>query len=571
MRISSLAALFVILAFGCAPGGLGRSDGGPGGDARDPTSGCSSRVDSDGDGIADSREGTGDSDGDGVPNVGDSDSDNDGITDVVEGGMPADPCSPVDSDLDGVPDFLDADSDNDGLPDAEEVAAGTDPRQADTDGDGVSDLGERAAGTDPTDAGSTIPAGDFFVVLPYFGERQMRPLRFGTEIKQADVYFLVDMTGSMQGERTNLINGLLSVIIPGIQGEIDNVHFGVGGFDDYPVGGFGDGGDVPYYNLRDIGPFDDDIGGWSVPAGPTTCPPSIGQINPGAPNSRPDILEAVEGLPCHRGDDAPESYVPAMHATATGMGLTWSGGSVPDRLNCPARPDDLGRPVGYPCFRAGSLPIILLFGDNSFHNGPGGASPYSFPAPDYDQTVSALTGIGARVIGIFSGGASSGARNHFVQIATDTGAVRSDASPLVFDIAGNGSGLDTTVVDAVRDLVGGVPQDVSTITENVEGNPDGFDATTFIQSIVPLEGYNGVQSGPMPGVTYASKDMTTFYGVIPGTAVEFTVDFYNDVRPPADVAQVFQATIVVMGNGVARLDQRNVYIIVPPDGAVIVI
>ena len=251
--------------------------------------------------------------------------------------MPADPCAPADSDLDGTPDFLDTDSDNDGVPDAEEAANGTNPTQADTDGDGVSDLAERAAGTDPNDPSSTIDPGDFFVVLPYLGPREMRPLRFGTNIEQADVYFLVDMTGSMGQERTNLINGLLSVIIPGIQAEIDNVQFGAGGFDDYPVGDFGDPQDLPYYNLRDIAPFDEDLGGWSVGAGPTTCPPSIGTIQASGANGRPDILEAVEGLPCHSGDDAPESYVPAMHATATGMGLTWPGGSVPDRLNCPAR------------------------------------------------------------------------------------------------------------------------------------------------------------------------------------------------------------------------------------------
>jgi hypothetical protein len=53
--------------------------------------------------------------------------------------------------------------------------------------------------------------------------------------------------------------------------------------------------------------------------------------------------------------------------------------------------------------------------------------------------------------------------------------------------------------------------------------------------------------------------------------VEFTVDFWNDVRPPAATAQVFQARIIVVGNGVARLDQRRVFIIVPPEGGTILI
>ena len=581
LLVSSFLA--IALAIGCAParsgppggdppggddGGTGDRDGGPG-------SGCSDTTDTDGDGIADQREGTADLDGDGIPNNLDDDSDGDGIPDSVEGGG-GDPCSPRDSDLDGTIDALDTDSDNDGVSDADELAAGTDPTNIDTDGDGITDLGEAAAGTDPTDPGSTIPAGDFFVVLPYNGDHVPRPLRFGTNINQADVYFLVDMTGSMGGERTNLINGLVSVIIPGIQAAIPNVEFGAGGFDDYPYSGYGGGNDQPYYNLRDIGPFDEDRGGWSIAAGPTTCPSNtatkdIGQIT-GAPNGRSDILEAVEGLPCHGGSDGPESYVPAMNSTATGSGLDWPGGSVPARGACPTYPDEVGTRRGYPCFRPGSLPIVILFGDYNFHNGPGGAAAYTaIPgAPTYDATVAALTGIGARVIGIWSQGAG---RADYESVARDTGAVRADGTPLVFTIDPSGSGLDSTVVDAVSDLVGGTPQDVDTVTENVTTppNPDNFDATRFIKSIIPYEGYNGTSSGPMPGVTYASKDMTTFYQVIPGTEVEFTVDFWNDVRPPAETAQIFRARIVVMGNGVARLDERMVYIVVPPDGSIILI
>jgi hypothetical protein len=72
-------------------------------------------------------------------------------------------------------------------------------------------------------------------------------------------------------------------------------------------------------------------------------------------------------------------------------------------------------------------------------------------------------------------------------------------------------------------------------------------------------------------VSYTSKDSTTFHQVIPGTQVEFAVDFWNDVRRPADVAQIFQARIIVMGNGVARLDERRVYIVVPPEGTILLI
>ena len=562
--------LVVALATGCSAETRGRpGDGGVRSDGM--VYGCDNRTDTDGDGIADAVEGTSgasdDRDGDGIPDAEEARSGN--------------PCAPADSDGDGTPDFLDTDSDNDGLTDGRERDEGTDPTRTDTDGDGVTDLGEvEGSHTDPTDPASTIPEGDFFVVLPYNGDRAERRLRFGTDIKIADVFLLVDMTGSMGAERRNLIDGLLGVIIPGIQAEIPDVQFGVGGFDDYPYGGFGadctvldiigtgNGPrcDTPFYLLRGIAPPEEDVGGWSLTASASVCPidttvRNIGHIE-GSANGRPDILEAVEGLPCHYGADASESYGPALWATATGMGLTWPTGSVPGRT-CPTIPDETTPRVGYPCFRPGALPIVLIFGDNTFHNGPGGASPYSFPAPTFDEVVAALNGIGARVVGVNSGGA----RPNFEEVARQTGAVRADMTPLVFDISGDGSGLDTTVVSAVAELVGGTPQDVTTRTENVPGNPDDFDATRFIKSIVPFEGYT---PGGAPG-GYGSKDMTTFYAVIPGTTVEFTIDFWNDVRPPADVAQIFKATIIVVGNGVTDLDSRNVYIIVPPEGGTILI
>ena len=501
------------------------------------------------------------------------------------GGPGGGPGGPGDADGDGIPDATDDDADNDGLTNAEEMELGTDPYNPDTDGDGVTDFGEVAgSGTDPLDPASTIDEGDFFVVLPYEGPHELRTLRFGTNIQVADVLFLVDMTGSMQGERSNLIRGLVDVIVPGVQAAIRDVQFAAAGMDDYPVGDYGSGSDRPFYLLREVAPHDQDLGAWSIAASASSCPrdpatSDIGRIA-GGPNGRPDILEAIEGLPCHSGADGPESYVPALWSSATGMGLSWAGGSVPD-ASCPIVPDEPGMRRGYPCFRPGALPIVLLFGDAPFHNGPpdGSANPYSFDAPTFVEAVDALDGIGARVIGIFSGNVDVPpgfgdfsdliGRDHYEAVATATGAVRRDGTPLVFDIAQDGTGLDDTVVAAITELVGGTPQDVNTRTENVPGNPDEFDATAFILSITPVEGYG---PGGIPGAGYESKDATTFYTVTPGTAVDFEVDFHNAVRPGAERAQIFRARIVVVGNRVADLDTRDVYIVVPPgDGSVILI
>ena len=83
-------------------------------------------------------------------------------------------------------------------------------------------------------------------------------------------------------------------------------------------------------------------------------------------------------MPCHGGSDGPESYVPALYSTATGMGLTWPTGMIPGRT-CEMIPDETGPRRGYPCFRPGALPIILLFGDANFHNGPGAMYAYGCP------------------------------------------------------------------------------------------------------------------------------------------------------------------------------------------------
>ncbi|MEM1416059.1 MAG: hypothetical protein AAGH15_14220 [Myxococcota bacterium] len=572
MRCIVFTLLFALLT-ACEPAEL-RSIAGEGGVLGPPEADpdCSGDPDADGDGIPDEREGRDDLDGDGIPNREDEDSDGDGLLDRDEAGP--DPCNPISSDADGEPDFLDVDSDDDGLTDDREVELGTDPGDQDSDDDGVSDLGEvEGTGTDPNDPTEGLRPGDFFVVLPYEGPRENRSLVFGTDIAIADVFFLVDMTGSMQGERTNLIGGLLDVVIPGIEGAIDDVHFGVGGMDDYPYAAegrtpYGDPRDLPFYLLRDIGPPDADVGRWSLEAGPERCPndvtdgsdQGIGTIE-GMPNGTPDILEAVEGLPCHFGADFPESYVPALYATASGEGLSWPMGSIPARVCPPTGPDTDGSFTGYPCFRPGALPIVLLFGDAPFHDGPGGSNAYSFDSPSFDEAVAALNGIGARVVPIFSGGAEGQA--DYRAIATATGSVDVDDEPLFFQIASDGSGLDTTVVEAVRDLVGGTPQDVSTRTENVPGNPDDVDATRFIERIVPLGGF------PVAG--FERFDESAFYRVIPGTQVEFGVDFYNGVRPPTDKAEIFEARIVVVGNGVADLDSRNVYVVVPPEGTIILI
>jgi len=80
------------------------------------------------------------------------DSDGDGIIDADEG--------TGDPDEDGIPNYLDEDSDGDGLSDAGELRYGTDPYNPDSDGDGLTDGFEVARGSDPLDEESVPALGD---------------------------------------------------------------------------------------------------------------------------------------------------------------------------------------------------------------------------------------------------------------------------------------------------------------------------------------------------------------------------------------------------------------------------
>ncbi len=556
----SLALFMLALSGGFVLGGC--TVGEPSGPVRDAGNatdgmfvmidGCDPSVDSDADGIADGAEPAGDADGDGIDNAHDTDSDGDGISDAEEHGA-APPCSWIDTDGDSTPDFVDTDSDNDGIPDSEERGrTGTDPYDRDTDGDGVTDLGEIAAGTDPRDPADTIPEGDFFVVLPYLGAHDVRTLQFGTNLQVADIYFLIDSTGSMEAPIAN-VRSSLSHIAAQIALSIPDVEMGVGHFEDFPFASgspfgptfFGGPGDTAYANLQDI----------------------TAEVA--------SVQSALDGITIGDGHDGPESQVEALYQTATGMGGSWSfmsgvaSWSLP-RRDCPAILDETGQRRGYPCFRPGSLPIVILVTDLEWHNGSatGTRWPYSaiIPSPHtLPQAATELSGIGGRYIGVVIPNDSGMAfPTDHEAVAMMTGSVDRSGQPLVYTaVAGE---VSNRIIDGIDELAHHTPMDVSTATEDRQPNPDGTDATGFIKSIVALEGY-----GPSPGMGYVSHDDAQFYGVTPGTVVEFRVDFWNDIVMPPATAQVYRARIIILGNRVARLEVRNVYIIVPPEHATVLI
>lgn len=420
------------------------------------------------------------------------------------------------------------------------VLVGMDNELFDDDGDGVPNEADECPG-----AGWRAPCGSgadgFYHTLPFGGLIETDPVSFGIEVTTADLYFLMDTTGSMGDEIANLRASLTSGTIDsscaegvggGIMGAIrcviPNAWFGVGRFDDYPVcaGGsscYGWSPDVVFEHLVDL------------------------TDNLAAPAS------AVGTFVASGGGDGPESNTQALWAIATGSSL---GSFLPSRSGCPA-----GR-WGYPCFRPDTIPIVVMLTDAPFHEGPGNVNPYNpfvLPASigkDWNETIAALNAQDVRVITVQSCGGQSwcaAGESHAMSLGTATSSVDLTGDPYVFTIPQDGTGLDVTVVDAVRDLAENTLFDVTARAVDNPATP-GVDETDFVESIVAFD----FPPGRCAGVT-ASR----FVQCQPGTDVDFRVNFQNDFLPESPVAQVFEFTIEVLLDGAVQ-NSVPVRVVVPP-------
>ncbi len=496
--------------------------------------------DSDNDLIMDGDEFGADTDGDGLLDHEDLDSDNDGIPDSVEAGDDDVFSPPIDSDGDGVPDFRDPDSDNDGLSDRFEDEHGLDPTLADTDGDGVDDLVETAAGTDPLDdTDSPRTRGDFVFFVDY--EVPPDPTRdtldFATSIQNADIYFLMDETGSMGSSISSLASGIASVIMR-VRAVIPNSWFGLGGFRDYPVPPYGTAGtDLPYEHYLDM--------------------TNDAAVAMGAAGG---VYEPAGGR------DGAESHGQALWAAVTGDAI-FSYESRADNPMFPACP--AGR-FGWPCFRDDAVPIIVLISDIYMHNGPGGTNMYTDPsivptAVTYDEAVAVLVANRVRVTGIIQGGGFGSTRAEFDQLATDTGAVDDTGRPLVEVFMGGG-----TISDAVvRNIQTLAEQSRLDVTAEFRDDPsDSVDtAVAFFDHLEANPMGNRVR-GCQARVA-EDRDMDGILDTFPNVRTDDRVCF--DIYPRMNTTverglepQLFRATVAVIGDGFTELDSRNVFFLVPP-------
>lgn len=354
-------------------------------------------------------------------------------------------------------------------------------------------------------------------LLPDAGPVEL-PLDTQVEVGHADVVFLVDVTASMDQEIDQIKDNLRDRIAPGIRDTIRDARLGVATFADFPVTPCGDPGDVPFsLNL----PVTDDVA---------------------------RVQAAVSAIETLQGHDSPESQVEGLYQLATGAGR---GAFVPPSFGCPSGG------FGYPCFRDDALPVVLLFTDAPFHNGPSGSNPYECALPvepaHYADAVAALTARDVRVMGLYSGPGDG--RDDLEAIARDTGAV-SDGVPIVFDIGESGTRLSEGVIQSIRTLASVIELDIDVLlVDPVPG--DGVDPRAFVARVIPL------RAEPMSGVGEIDTAAGVFRRVRTGTRVVFQLELRNDAVAPGRGPQRFLLELVFRGDGRQRLDTRTIEIVVP--------
>jgi hypothetical protein len=406
---------------------------------------------------------------------------------------------------------------------------------------------------------------DFFFLEPYNGtpSPSRDVLKFGTNIKQVDVAFAVDTTGSMGGVISAIKTSLSGTIIPNLKKAIPNVGIAVTGFDDFPVSPFGGDPDQPFYLLQTV----------------TT-----------------NIMAAqagVNALTTHNGGDGPESDYEGIYQILTGEGVKWKGGFIKKKTNSPGT-------YGYVDYRPGSLPVVVNITDINFHP-KGDYSTILDGAPEphgRDEVIDAYKKTFARHVGIstsFGGGtydpmpqqnelctesgsyvppaAFKGACGAGKCCTEQSGAGRTPDGPsgsclLSFKASASGTGVSDGIVNAIAALSAGSNFNVTAAVSNDTTNPDGVDATKFVKALRAMKEGDPKQGCPAASTVDTDKDGIddTFEGVTVGAPVCFEViPADNTIVPATKQPQFFNAFIDILGMpGAIKLDQRKVLFLVPP-------
>jgi hypothetical protein len=393
---------------------------------------------------------------------------------------------------------------------------------------------------------------DFFFVVPYGGDPTPKSdiLTFSTNIKQADVAFVMDTTGSMTGAIDNLKTALSGTLLAQLQAAIPNVGLAVIDVRDF------DSGDSWAVNVRQR----------------ITTTLSLAQT-------------AVNAMSAYGGGDEPEAQLFGMYHALTGAASTT--GSPALAAHTPA-----AGTWGGVDFRSGSVAVVVDISDAHWHDPSGGQgiaqlksafastkakfvnileNHYIASEPDLENQPNDLSdATGSNVVASAFGTVAGCAAG---QCCTGvSGAGRAPAGPagscrLNF-LANNGNGVSAGIVKAIQAIAVGSVFDVTAKASNDPKNAGGVDATKFIKALRAMDEGNAAAGCPAHVATDTNGDgiKDTFTALQAGTPVCFEIIANtNSFVPPLLDPQFFNAFVdVIAVQGNLPLDHRAVIFMVPP-------
>lgn len=315
-------------------------------------------------------------------------------------------------------------------------------------------------------------------------------------INSADVYFLVDQSGSMADERDRLKADLTmgdfiqdatfdcadydfdfqpnnelkaQGIVGAIRCIIRDTYFGVGLFRE-----------IPFYPYVNDSQWDDHVAF-------ANYHDISGNVN--------SVLAAINRLQTISNRDWPEASMVALHTLLTGNSMYFGT----TRRGIPPREDCSSLTWGYPCFRQGAIPIVVMFTDAQFHNGPdnndfrynsdylsitAGTNGRYYPLPATNETFGDPANLGDLT-------------SSYKTFTGDTAAMRADLGSAAFSCLSNSDAPDAVFqfsltqqrsvkiestgsqFDTVLGLYAGLPATPTTLTASTNTNEVASSAYDF--------------------------------------------------------------------------------------------
>jgi hypothetical protein len=217
---------------------------------------------------------------------------------------------------------------------------------------------------------------------------------------------------------------------------------------------------------------------------------------------------------------------------------------------------------GYPCFRDGALPVVVLATDE--RTVTSGSSTNLCPA--WSNVVAPqMNARGAKLVGIVGDTTDTGVTTDLRTMATNTGSVDStNNQPLVF--SGTGTNASTAIENGIRTLANNIALDMAA---PIQDDPsDAVNAVTaFVDHLETLQQGTALCANMLNDIdTNGDTFDDAYVDVRAGTPVCWKlIAKMNTTVPATDVPQLYRATVEVTGDGVTTLDTRDVFFLVPPE------